>query len=73
MTDWTWKPPPNHRCPVCKFDRPRQGHREDCPEGSREAGHAAYAGGLCRMCRERRHSAGRTLCEPCFRAERGLS
>jgi hypothetical protein len=76
--DTSWRPWPwpewiNHRCPSCGFDRPRQGHRDGCPDGAKELASAAYRAFLCVTCRERRYRAGGTQCEERYRAARGLT
>ena len=70
---WPWHEPINHRCPRCGFDRPRQGHRAGCPDGTREASATAYRAGLCKTCHSRRYRAGGTECEEFYRAARGLA
>jgi hypothetical protein len=65
--------PVNHRCKHCGFDRPTQGHRDGCPDGTRAAGNDAYRNGRCATCHERRYRPGGTQCEECYRAARGLT
>ena len=63
-------PPINHRCAECGFDRPRQGHRENCSAGTRDAANTAYRNGACTICHERGHRPGSPQCEECFLASR---
>jgi hypothetical protein len=69
---WSW-PWPNPsagpwRCQRCGFHPPTQGHRQGCPDGTRETSNAAYRAGRCKVCHVQRYRPGGTECEECYTA-----